>query len=104
AEQKERFRTMIAQTIGSLVTDDTTRKLLATRGFDLTMRFAWLWFNRMSAYIGLAFMLAEVTAWTWSSVQAGHALNVRRFHQQFEERLFQVFDRDDTVKRRRAGE
>lgn len=32
AEQNEGFRTMIAQTIGSVVTDDKTRKLLATRG------------------------------------------------------------------------
>lgn len=34
AEQNEGFRTMIAQTIGSVVTDDKTRKLLASKGLS----------------------------------------------------------------------
>jgi hypothetical protein len=67
------------------------------------MRFAWLWFNRISSSIGLVFMLAEAMAWTCSSVQAGHVISFARFHQQFEQRLFGVFDRHDAVTDKGQG-
>ena len=62
------------------------------------MRLRWLWFNRLSTYIGLAFMLAEACAWTWCSIHAGHAVGFRRFHQQFEQALFQLVDRADDAQ------
>jgi hypothetical protein len=62
------------------------------------MRLAWLWFHRISTCIGLSFMLAEACAWTWCSIHAGHAINVGRFHLQFERSVFQVFDRNAAVE------
>jgi hypothetical protein len=58
------------------------------------MRLAWQWFNRVSTCAGVAFMLTEAGAWTLSSVQAGHVIRFTRFHLQFEQKLFRVFDRD----------
>lgn len=69
----------------------------------MTLRVAFLWFNRFTSYVGLAFMLAEITAWTWASVQAGHVIRFTRFHQQFEQRLFEVFDRHEAGKDERTG-
>jgi hypothetical protein len=57
------------------------------------MRTAWLWFNRISTVVGLAFMLAEGCAWSWSSIRAGHVISLWHFHQQFEQRLFHLMIR-----------
>ena len=57
------------------------------------MRTAWLWFNRISTVVGLALMLSEGCAWSWSSIRAGHVINLWRFHQQFEQHLFHLMIR-----------
>jgi alpha-D-ribose 1-methylphosphonate 5-triphosphate synthase subunit PhnH len=56
------------------------------------MRIAWRWFNRISTVVGLTLMLAEGCAWSWSSIRAGHVISLLRFHQQFEQYLFQLID------------
>jgi hypothetical protein len=56
------------------------------------MRFAWLWFNRVSTYVGLAFMLAEGCAWIWCSIHASHPLSYRQFHQLYDQAIFQFAD------------
>jgi len=67
------------------------RQLDSARG-ALMMRIAWLWFSRISTVVGLALMLAEGCTWGWSSIRAGHVINLWRFHQQFEQHLFQLID------------
>jgi hypothetical protein len=56
------------------------------------MRIAWRWFNRISTFVGMAVMLAEGCAWSWSSIRVGHVISLWRFHQQFEQHLFQLID------------
>lgn len=56
------------------------------------MKRAWHWFNNVSTWAGVTFLVGEAWLWVDGSIHAGHILNYWQFRQLYDQTLIQFLN------------